>query len=161
MKSSLLVSLIASTLLALLSPSAPAGELDGLVLHGTMKQIIGGFSTYGPTRPGDTFEIDLTHLPKEKIDLTRPNFDPEKESRPYIALPSAPLIVEKVTVLPKNIGGSIVRLTTDTAANRTGRHLIIQVTADGLKKGSEVRICFLESSPDRIYCMAEAEGVFE
>jgi hypothetical protein len=155
-----LASLLGSALLVLFGPSAPAGELDGLVVQGRMKQIIGGFSTYGHPCPGDTFEIDLAHLPKGKIDLARPDFDPNRDVYPYIPL-EGELIIEKVDVGQKDIGGSVVRLTTDTAANRTGGHLIVQVWADELKKGRKVRIYFLESSPDRIGCMAEAEGVLK
>ena len=75
MKYSHLASLFVSALLVLISPSAPAGELDGLVVHGTMKQIIGVFGTYGHPAIGDTFELDLTNLPNEKIELTRPHLD--------------------------------------------------------------------------------------
>jgi hypothetical protein len=64
----------------------PHPALVGVKFHGTMKQIIGTFSTYGHVRVGDVLDLDLAKLPGEKIELTRPNFDPHRDVTPYIPI---------------------------------------------------------------------------
>ncbi len=135
-------------------------DLDGLVVQGTMKQIIGVFSTYGHVHIGDTFELEPTNLPKEMIKFTRPHFDPKKDVSPYVPF-GGPLTVEKVEMGSKEIAGSVIRLTSEGTANRTGGNLVIQVRVEELKSGSKAKIYFYETSGGNIRCMAEAEGVLK
>ena len=142
--------------------SAPAGELDGFVVQGTMKQIIGAFSTNAHVHVGDTFELDLANLPKEKIVFTRLHLDPKADTPPNVPFAgSGPLIVENVKGPLKLNGDYLIRLSTDTSTKRTNSRLLIQVRADKLKKDSRATIYFYQDVFGSIICMAEAEGVLK
>lgn len=140
---------------------AEGGELDGLVVRGTMKQMIGYFGTESSdfVQVGDSFEIDLTNLPVDRIDFTR-GADVAAKSRLPPAIPfSSRLVVQKVNDSQRSQGGSDIRLSTDTPENRTGGKLVIQIRADELKPGFQASIYFYQEAAGRILCMAEAEGV--
>ncbi len=150
-------------LLVLSVPAARSGDLDGLVVRGTMKQMIGYFGTESSdfVRVGDTFEIDLTNLPSGRIGFTRGDAVPAKSQLPP-ALPfSSRLVVKEVNNSKRSQGGSDIRLSTDTPENRTGEKLVIQVRADELKKGFKATIYFYQEAFGRILCMAEAEGALQ
>ena len=140
-----------------------AGELNGLVVHGSITQVIGNFNTYGHIRPADTFEIDLTNLPKEKIDFIHPS-EPKRDFQPYVPFKGL-LTVEKVEIVAKpgdpgwGKGCAIISLTT---GKRDLESLIIEVWADELKKGSAARIYIYSGNRAGIIgSMAEAEGVLK
>lgn len=127
-----------------------------------MKQIIGAFSDHGDVHIGDSFELDLGNLPKEKIAFTRSDLNFETDTSPHVPLAdTGPLIVEKVKGPLKLHGDYLIRLSTDTPTNRKNVRLIIQVRADKLKKDSKVTIYFCEDVLGSIICMAEAEGVIK
>jgi hypothetical protein len=137
-------------------------KLAGLVVRGTMKQMIGYFGTESSdfVQVGDSFEIDLTNLPVNRIDFTR-GANVTARSRLPPAIPfSSRLVVKEVNDSQRSQGGSDIRLSTDTPENRTGGKLVIQIRADELKQGFKASIYFYqEKAHGRILCMAEAEGV--
>jgi hypothetical protein len=141
------------------SASAPANQLNGLIVTATMKQIIGSFNAYGMVRVNDTFELNLAKMPIARIEFTRPNYDPEKATRPYVPI-SSPLIVEKVEVGRKDSVGCLIRLSS-TATDGTRARLIIQLWTRELRKGSSVWIKIYQEVFGDISCMAEAEGVLK
>ncbi|MCE9518804.1 MAG: hypothetical protein K8R87_04475, partial [Verrucomicrobia bacterium] len=142
-------------------PEAKNAHLvKGLIVTGVLKEIIGNFPTYGPVRVGDAFEIDLSNLPKNKIELSRPHFDAKAHAPPYIPF-STPLLIEQVKEPWGNaksgfVSGSI-RLSSIDASSR----LIIQVGTKEFKKGEKVSMSLLQEIYGLINCMATAEGVFK
>ena len=134
----------------------PAPEVPKLVVAGTMKQMIGVFSTYGHVAVGDTFEIDLSNLPKQKIAFMRPNFDASKDVSPFVPL-LAPLTVEMVQ---ENRSQTAAWIRLVASEHGTGK-LVVQVRADALVKGGKAQILFYEESYGKIGAMGEAEGVLK
>jgi hypothetical protein len=131
--------------------------VEGLMVTGTMKQIIGIFPSYGQVGVGDMFELNLTHLAKDMIEFTRPHFDPNKQTRPYIPF-SPPLVLEKAT--PSSSGYGTIRLSaTDTTGVRS--KLVILIYAREFRKDSNALIRIYEESSGDVPCMAEAEGVLK
>lgn len=166
MKYATLSALLGLTSLAITLPAADApaepphlaipAELNGLKLSGTMKQIIGTFGTYGHPEVGDTFVLDFTQLPQRKLDLVRPNFDPNRDVTPYIPH-QAPLRLTTFDRGEPHVGGTLIVLTAQTPHAK----LVVQLRTRELKVGEPVRIYFLEQHDDWIGCMAEAEGVLK
>jgi hypothetical protein len=138
------------------TPTGENADLTGLIVTGTMKQIIGSFSTYAYPSIGEVFAIDLKNLPGEKIEFTRSPSDPVAHAGrnlPYVPF-SAPLNIERVDKREKGDGTSIILLSSRGSSST----LLIQVRAEELEKGSKVRIYLYEEVYGRIICMAEAEG---
>lgn len=131
-------------------------ELAGLKFHGSMKQIIGVFSTYGHPAVGDELNLDFGKLPTDKIGLSRPNFDPDRDVRPYIPF-QKPFQVTFFERGKPEIGGSYFVLTSTDVNSK----LVLQVWARELKPGTAAKIYFYEETFGRIGCMAEAEGVLK
>jgi hypothetical protein len=139
------------------TPHGENADLSGLIVTGAMKQIIGTFSTYGHPAVGDTFEIDLTNLPKEKIEFMRDSSKARSGNYPPYIPFSAPLNVERVDKRGKGDGTSIILL----SSRGSSSILLIQVRAEEMGKGSNVRIYFYQETYGRIICMAEADGVLK
>jgi hypothetical protein len=131
-----------------------ADRLSGLVVHGKMTQVIGRFSSHGGPEAGDSFELDLSHLPQEKIELTRPG---EEKVASYMPL-SAPLAIERLSLGKRR--DSPARAAIDLATTDGSRKLRIRIVTDGLETGSRVRI-LLRESDDFLGSMAEAVGTLE
>jgi hypothetical protein len=125
--------------------SEPFAALDGFKVRGTMKQIIGTFSTYGHPEVGDAFELDFAKLPSEKITLVRPNFDPQQDVTPYIPYLS-PLEVANVEQGDPKIGGTVVVLRSTSSS----RILVVQLRARELKQAEPVRIYFYEEQSGKL-----------
>lgn len=136
--------------------SEPFAALDGFKARGTMKQIIGTFSTYGHPQVGDTFTLDFAKLPSEKINLVRPNFDPKRHVKPYIPYQNPLQIVDVERGDPK-IGGTVVVLRSTTSSHK----FVVQLQSRELKRDEPVRIYFYEEAHGHIQCMAEATGTLE
>src|SRR5690242_20207620 len=72
---------------------APPHQRDlvqGLIVQGTLKQVIGTFNTHGRPEIGDSLELEFDNLPQKMLKLK-----PAKNGTPYIPF-SAPLIVTQV-----------------------------------------------------------------
>ncbi len=141
------------------APSPEHMELvKGLVVAGTLKQVIGTFSSYGTPSVGNTFELDLSKLPGEKLVFTRiPDASSNRSGPSYIPF-SAPMAIEEVR------RGSSVTGPTRTAIHLSARDahgkFLIQIITDGLEKGSKVRIGFYKEG-GFLGSMAEGEGVLK
>ncbi len=138
-----------------------ANPTEPFIVTGTMKQIIGTFSTYGHPKVGDTFEIDLANRPKDKITFADPppvSAESARRTVPYIPF-SAPLNIERVDKRENGDGSSLILLSSRSSAST----LLLQVRAhSGLfTKGGPVTILLYQESYGRILCMAEAEGVLK
>ena len=141
-------------LLGLVAVSISAFSVEAsLKISGTMKQIIGTFSTFGHPHVGDTFELDVSELPKNKIQLVRPD---SEHASPYIPLPS-PLAVDRVQYVNVTPGFHHIRL----LANDNTTKLVVQVNAQTLEKGQKITIYFYEEFDGNIGCMAEATGIIK
>lgn len=136
--------------------SEPVATLDGFKVRGTMKQMIGTFGTYGHPQVGDTFELDFAKLPSDKITLVRPNFDPNRDVKPYIPYQS-PLRVADLELGDPKIGGTIIVLRSSASSHK----FVVQLRARELKRDEPVRIYFYEEAHGHIQCMAEAAGTLE
>lgn len=150
----------ATTTPAKVTSPKDATLVEGLVVKGALTQVIGYFVTYGRPSVGNTFEIDLSNLPKEKMEFTRNAEDRSGHSGPYPSyIPfSVPLMIERVRQEEPvaKPGRAVIHL----SANDGGRKFLIQVQADSLEKGSKVRVLFYQDG-GFIGSMAEAEGVFK
>lgn len=127
-----------------------ADLVKGLTVTGTLRQVIGDFSSHGRPKVGDTFEIDLDALPKEMIKLA-----PLKKGGISYTPFHAPMVltlvrqVEEPTV-PRR---SVIEL---SAIDRHDK-FVIRILAADLAKGSKVRVIFYHPA-DFLGSMAEAEG---
>ena len=140
--------------------AANADLVKGLIVTGTLKQAIGTFSSFGIPSVGNTFEIDLTNLPKDKIVFTRPKSDPLAQSG---ASPSympfhAPMSVTRVQQVKKETGPR--RTVIELSAIDRHDKFVIRIMAEDLAKGSKVIVIFYHPA-DVIGSMAEAEGVLK
>lgn len=133
--------------------------LKGLIVTGALTKVIGSFNTFGRPSAGNTFEIDLTILPKEKIQFTRNPADPSAHAGPHPSyIPFlAPLIIEEVLRRP---GTKDDHAVINLSARHASGKFLIQVLAESLEKGSKVRILFYQDV-GFIGSMAEAEGVLK
>jgi hypothetical protein len=100
--------------------------VKSLIVKGTVKQAIGSFNgESNQLQIGSTFELDLSNLPKEKIEFTLPPTNPEQRpsSGGYIAF-DGPIEIEKVRKSEKG------RVGTCLSANDSQGKLRIQIVAD-------------------------------
>lgn len=138
------------------APSAQEMELvKGVVVTGTIKQVVGSFATEGP-QPGvgDTFRIDLADLPRERIALVRaPDAGGGGKDG---AMPFRGALTFKRIRGDEKIRRAVV----DVAASEASQDFRFQVLASDLKKGTKVLMFFYQSGYF-IGGMAEAEGVVE
>ncbi|WP_254513510.1 hypothetical protein [Anatilimnocola floriformis] len=125
--------------------------LHGLIISGTLKQAIGTFSSHGRPEVGDTFELDLRALPKEKLLLTS-----KRGNHNYIPF-SAPLKILRV----KYGTGSKANFTSVyLESGKSQDKFLLHIVAQGREKGSEVTITLYRDG-DFIGSMAEAAGTLK
>lgn len=95
----------------------------GFIVKGTVKQAIGRFGGFSELHVGATFELDLSDLPKEKIEFTLPPSIPEGKpgNGGYIHL-SAPIEIVKM----KKSGGHV---SIDLSSKETYGQFLIQIVA--------------------------------
>jgi serine/threonine protein kinase len=148
------------TLAPISSDNSQLALIKGLVIKATMKQMNGTFDTYGGVRVGDSFELDLAKLPTGKIELTRPNFDPTKSSRPYIPF-SAPLVIGNIAKPCGNASDGFVGGRFRVSSVSESKRLVFDVGAEQFRKGSKVTINVVEEVYGAVRCMATAEGTLE
>lgn len=140
-------------------PSPEHLELvKGLVVAGTLKQVIGTFSSYGTPSVGNTFELDLSKLPAEKLVFTRIPDDLSSRSGPSYIPFSAPMTIEQVRRGRAVTGPS--RTAIQLSARDAHGKFLIQIITEGLEKGSKVRIGFYKEG-GFLGSMAEGEGVLK
>lgn len=137
-------------------PAAKVENADlvkGLAVKGTLKQVIGEFSSHGPPAIGDTFEINLDDLPKEKITLV----PLRKGAVSYMPF-HAPMALTRVKQVKKE---TVPRRTViELSAIDRDDKFAIRIVAEDLAKGSKVRVIFYHPA-DPLGSMAEAEGVLK
>ncbi len=99
--------------------------VKGLILTGALNQAIGTFTGYSRLDVGATFELDLSNLPKDKIEFTRPSSNPEERpgSGGYIPL-LAPIEITKVK---KSEEGHV---SIDLSAKDPRQQVLIQIVSD-------------------------------
>jgi hypothetical protein len=127
--------------------------VKGLTVTGKLKQVIGHFSSHGWPQIGDTFEIDLDNLPKEKITLV-PGRAGATSSMPF----HAPMAITRVAQVKQMQGKR--RTVIDLNAIDIHDKFVIRIIAEDLAKGSKVDIT-LDHPGDPLGSMAEAEGVIK
>jgi hypothetical protein len=132
--------------------AAVVAQLKGLVVSASLKQSIGSFSSFGAPAVGNSFEIDFDKLPTEKLTLTAA--EPGHGSH-YIPF-SGPLRIEYAKQGKKVTGPA--RTVINLSAGTAGSMFRIQVLAEGLEKGSKVRVILYRDS-GFAGSMAEGEGV--
>jgi hypothetical protein len=136
--------------------------VKNFIVQGTLKQIIGSFSTYGHPRVGDSFEIDLSNLPRRNIKFARPQTEPASEvthSAPYIPF-SAPLNIESVNLRMKGDGASKIFLSSRSETSML-RIQIWAASAEAFGEGSKIRIIIAEEHFGTILGVAEVEGLLK
>jgi hypothetical protein len=154
--------LLIATIGAAAEPTKPPAADDvayvkGFILRGMLKQLIGSFSTFGHPKVGDTFEIDLANLPKDRINFSRAASDTAANSGPrpaYVPF-SVPLTIEQVEKRIPAHGSSLIRLSSMDAS----RKFVIQVRVSELVNGATARVFLYEETYGTIQCLAEAVGV--
>ncbi len=130
-----------------------ADLVKGLTVTGTLRQVIGDFSSHGRPKIGDTFEINLDILPLEKIKLV-PLKIGESSYMPF----HAPLTITRVKQVEEESGPR--RTVIELSAIDRHDKFVIRILAEDLAKGSKVRVIFYHPA-DFLGCMAEAEGVLK
>lgn len=135
-----------------------ADLVKGLTVTGTLKQVIGSFNSFGIPNIGNTFEIDLSNLPKEKITFTRPKDSADSGLGPSYMPFHAPMSITRVQQVKKATGPrrSVIEL---SAIDRHDK-FVIRIMAEDLAKGSKVTVIFYHPH-DFLGSMAEAEGVLK
>lgn len=130
-----------------------ADLVKGRTVTGTLKQVIGDFSSHGRPEIGDTFEINLDALPTEAIQLT-----PLKKGATSYMPFHAPMTITRV----KQVKEATVPRRTVIELSAIDRHdkFVIRILAEDLAKGSKVRVIFYHPQ-DFLGSMAEAEGVLQ
>lgn len=138
-------------------PAANVENVDfvkGLTVTGTLKQVIGDFSSHGTPKIGDTFALDLGALPKEKIELT----PSKKDAVSYMPF-HAPMAITRVKQAKGRSGSH--RTVIELSAIDDHSKFVIRIVAEDLAKGSKVRVIFYRPADLFLGSMAEAEGVLE
>lgn len=138
-------------------PAAKVENVDlvkGLTVTGTLKQVIGDFSSHGTPKIGDTFELNLDTLPKEKIQLT-----PLKKGASSYMPFHAPVAITRVKQVKEKSGPR--RAVIELSAIDDHSKFVIRIMAEDLAKGSKVRVIFYRPADQFLGSMAEAEGVLK
>ena len=138
-------------------PAAKVENVDlvkGLTVTGTLKQVIGDFSSHGTPEIGDTFELNLDTLPKEKIQLT----PLQKGAISYMPF-HAPMAITRVKQVTEKSGPR--RAVIELSAIDDHGKIVIRIMAEDLAKGSKVRVIFYRPADQFLGSMAEAEGVLK
>jgi hypothetical protein len=127
--------------------------VQGLIVQGTLKQVIGHFNTHGRPEIGDTLELEFDNLPQKMLKLK-----PQKNGSPYIPF-STPLLLTDVKQQSAKLEPPR-RAVIHLAAGDANSKFLIQIVAESLERGSKVRI-YLYQDGGFIGSMAEAEGVLK